>query len=156
MPNRLLAEHRELLDDTQSFRPMLLDLLTDDDLAFALPGNPTLGELCREMGEWEHGYIRSFREFRHVWGYHHDDATVETSVTALRAWYEALDADLLTALEALTDDDLATRKVRGEWADLTKEFHLYREALLMFYAKAGVYLRALGKPISEAWLDWMG
>ena len=39
---------------------------------------------------------------------------------------------------------------------MTKEFHLYREALLIFYAKAGLYLRALDKPLSEEWIDWMG
>ena len=46
--------------------------------------------------------------------------------------------------------------MRGDWASIEKELSLYREALLMFYAKAGVYLRALGKPLSEEWLDWMG
>ena len=79
-----------------------------------------------------------------------------TSIAALTAWYASLDAALLAALEAVTDDDLATRRVRGDWASIEKELSLYREALLMFYAKAGVYLRALGKPLSEEWLDWMG
>ena len=155
-PNRLLAEQHELLADTQSFRPQLLALLSDDDLRYALPGNMTLGELCREMGEIEQGYVDSFREFKHRWGYRHPDATVATSIAALTAWYASLDAALLAALEAVTDDDLATRRVRGDWASIEKELSLYREALLMFYAKAGVYLRALGKPLSEEWLDWMG
>ena len=156
MPNRLLAEQHELLADTQAFRPELLALLSDDDLGFALPGNASLGELSREMGEIEQGYIESFITFKHRWGYRHPDVTVATSVRALTAWYARLDAELLAALEAITDEDLATRRVRGDWASLEKELSLYREALLMFYAKAGVYLRALGKPLSEAWLDWMG
>jgi hypothetical protein len=81
---------------------------------------------------------------------------VATSLPALSAWYDELDAQLDAALQALTEEQLASVFVRGDWATLEKELHLYREALLMFYAKAGVYLRALGKPLPEIWLDWMG
>lgn len=155
--NALIKEHGELLSETQSFRTGMLAQLTDGDLAYALPGNMTLGELCREMGETEHGYVAAFSRFEHEWGYRHPDPSVATSVAALRAWYEQLDGDLLAALNALTDDDIATRRLRGGgWASVTKEFHLYREALLIFYAKAGLYLRALDKPLSEEWIDWMG
>jgi hypothetical protein len=155
--NSLMSEHAELLADTQGFRTAMLDLLTDADLAYALPGNPTLGELCREMGETEVGYIGSFARFEHAWGYHHDDPSVMTSVDVLRSWYASLDAELHSALEALSEEEIATKRLRGGgWASVTKEFHLYREALLIFYAKCGVYLRALGKPLSEAWIDWMG
>ena len=155
--NALIKEHGELLSETQSFRTGMLAQLTDGDLAYALPGNMTLGELCREMGETEHGYVAAFSRFEHEWGYRHPDPSVASSVAALRAWYEQLDDDLLAALNALTDDDIATRRLRGGgWASVTKEFHLYREALLIFYAKAGLYLRALDKPLSEEWIDWMG
>jgi len=152
-----MEEHRELLADTQSFRTWMLEHLTAADLAFALPGNPTLGELCREMGETQHGYVAAFSRFEHEWGYRHDDPSVAASVEALSSWYERLDAELLAALSAMTDEEIATKRLRGGgWASVTKEFHLYREALLMFYAKAGVYLRALGTPLSEEWIDWMG
>jgi hypothetical protein len=154
--NSLMTQYGELLQDTQDFRPLLLSLLEDSDLAFALPGNMTLGELCREMGETEYGYVKSFSTFNHEWGYRHADPAVTTSLTALGAWYQTLDADLGAALNALTEDDIATKKVRGNWAGIEKELQLYREALLMFYAKAGVYLRALGKNLPEIWIDWMG
>ena len=155
--NSLMTGYGELLRDTQDFRPMLLSLLSDEDLRFALPGNATLGELCREMGETQHGYVASFTRFEHEWGYRHPDAAVTTSLAALQAWYRDLDEQLGAALSALTEEQIAERRVRGGgWASLEKELHLYREALLMFYAKAGVYLRALGKPLSESWLDWMG
>ena len=152
-----MKEHGELLSETQSFRTGMVEQLTDADLAYALPGNVTLGELCREMGETEHGYVSAFSRFEHEWGYRHPDPLVATSVGALRAWYEQLDAELLAALSGMTDDDIATRRLRGGgWASVGKEFHLYREALLIFYAKAGLYLRALDKPLSEEWIDWMG
>ena len=157
MTNSLITRHGELLADTQSFRPLMLSLLEDGDLAFALPGNMTLGELCRQMGEIEHGYIASFSRFEHDWTYRHTDPKVATRLTALRDWYAQLDAALWEALEALTDDDLKSRRVRsGGWATLEKEFHLYREALLIFYAKAGIYLRALKKDLPEIWIDWIG
>ena len=155
--NSLMTEHGELLRDTQSFRPLLLSMLGDDDLRFAISGNVTLGELCREMGETQVGYIGSFARFEHEWGYHHDDPAVTTSLAALEGWYAELDAQLGAALEALTEEQIAERRLRGGgWASIEKELSLYREALLMFYAKAGVYLRALGKPLPEIWLDWMG
>ncbi|MEO8510848.1 MAG: hypothetical protein ABI534_06350 [Chloroflexota bacterium] len=155
--NSLVAECGELLKDTQDFRPLLLSMLTDEDLRFSLPGNVTLGELCREMGETEHGYVASFTRFEHEWGYRHPNAAVTIDLAALEAWYGELDRQLGAALSALTADQIADRRVRGGgWASLEKELHLYREALLIFYAKAGVYLRTLGKPLPEAWLDWMG
>jgi hypothetical protein len=154
--NSLMEQYGELLQDTQDFRPLLLSLLTDADLTFALPSNMTLGELCREMGETEHGYVKSFSAFKHEWGYKHADPAVTTSLAALQAWYQTLDTDLRAALDALTEDDIATKKVRGGWAGIEKELQLYREALLMFYAKAGVYLRALGKTLPAIWIDWMG
>lgn len=31
------------------------------------------------------------------------------------------------------------------------QFNIYREAVLVFYAKASVYLKALEKPVDEEW-----
>ena len=81
-----MERYSELLQDTQDFRPLLLSLLEDSDLEFALPSNMTLGELCREMGETEVGYVKSFSSFKHEWGYKHPDPAVTTSLAALQAW----------------------------------------------------------------------
>jgi hypothetical protein len=35
-------------------------------------------------------------------------------------------------------------------------FHTYREAILIFCAKADVYLRAMGKHRGKQWEDWIG
>ncbi len=36
------------------------------------------------------------------------------------------------------------------------QFQIYHEALLMFYAKASVYLKALQKSVNEEWRTGIG
>ena len=50
--NTLVERELPLLEQTLSLRTQLLDVLTDADLGHALPGNPSLGELCREAGQF--------------------------------------------------------------------------------------------------------
>jgi hypothetical protein len=46
--NSLLEDE---LPGTHNLRDQLLGMITDQDLAYKLPGdNPTLGDLCKEMG----------------------------------------------------------------------------------------------------------
>jgi hypothetical protein len=82
---------------------------------------------------------------------------VETSVTRLRGWFKSLDADLKEALEGLSEDDIQNRKVdRSGWEiSVTYQFHIFREALLIFYGKISVYLKALGKTYTEQWEEWI-
>jgi hypothetical protein len=48
----------------QAIRPALMEKLTDDDLGYSPGGaNPSLGVLCREIGEVERAYIDSFKTF---------------------------------------------------------------------------------------------
>jgi hypothetical protein len=68
----------------------------------------------------------------------------------------------MTALEALSTDDMGRRIERldfeeGYFSPLpTEQFDVYREALLIFYGKVSVYLRALSKPFPERWRSWIG
>jgi hypothetical protein len=65
--HRSIAEHLASvgLDEYQALRNQMLDVLTDDDLTTAFGGaTPTLGALCREIGEVEHAYVESFRTSR--------------------------------------------------------------------------------------------
>jgi len=36
------------------------------------------------------------------------------------------------------------------------QLSIYNEALLIFYGKASVYLKAMGKTLPEQWEDWIG
>ncbi len=157
--NSLMQQHGELLKSTQELRGALVSVLADADLAYKLPGrNITLGALCQEMGEVEQAYIDGFKTFKQDFSYRHPDPGVGTSVAALKAWYEALDQDLRTTLEALSEDDLQKPIDRGFGFAPTAgtNFHVYREALLIFYAKAHLYVKALDKRVPGQWQWWIG
>ncbi|MCY3867166.1 MAG: hypothetical protein OXG68_17145, partial [Chloroflexi bacterium] len=69
-------------------RDELMASLTDDDLAFSPGGdNPTLGALCRELGETQHAYVQSFKSFKIDFGYRVNDDSYQGSVAKLKAWY---------------------------------------------------------------------
>jgi len=164
--DRLLREHLEMtfFAEYQGLRDELMELLTDDDLSYR-PGAPTfsLGELCREIGEIEHSYVEALRTFRQDFDWRTPDPRLERSVGALREWYADLDRRLATALEALTEDEVANRRVTRHdfgvegFSPLPPQvLDIYREALLIFYAKVSVYLRAMGKVLPERWQAWIG
>ena len=155
-----LIESEFPLQQTQSERYDLLQTLTDSDLAYKLPGdNPTFGELCREIGELEYSYIESFKTFKYELSYRTTEPELATSVVRLQAWYEALDNDFETVLREFSEDDLRAKQIdrgHGFTPSPYVQFQIYREALLMFYAKASVYLKALQKSVNDQWQAGIG
>jgi hypothetical protein len=164
--NSLVREHlpATYFEEYQSLRTILTEILTDDDLRAQLGGTTaTLGALCREIGEIEHSYIESFKTFRQNFSYRHPDTSVETSLEVLTAWYFALDRDLDEAIAALSEDDIANRRIVRDDFDIDAfnplpavQVDIYREALLIFYGKVCVYLRSLDKPLPPRWQEWIG
>src|SRR6266550_3159991 len=148
----------------QGLRDQLMEILADEDLGLRLGGETaSLGELCREIGEIEHTYVQSFRTFRQDFSYRNPDPELERSVAAVKAWFAELDREMMAAVEALSDDDIATRRIiRGDFDEaffspLPKvQLDVYREALLIFYGKVTVYLRAIERPLPGQWADWIG
>jgi uncharacterized damage-inducible protein DinB len=163
--NQRMAQHLDAtyFGEYQALRGELVDRLTNGDLEFRLGGaSLTLGALCREMGEVEYAYIESFRSFRQDFAYRHPQDGVEHDVAALRAWYADLDRELMAALDALSDEDVSQRHItRGDpSADAfsllpPQQLDVYREALLIFYGKVSIYLRAMGKPLPGHWPAWI-
>jgi uncharacterized damage-inducible protein DinB len=158
--NRIVSEQYGLFRLYQRLREQLLATLTDADLAFTPGGdNPTLGELCLEIGETEQSYLDSFRAFRQSFDYHHADRSLAGSVAGLQAWYEQLDAELYAAVAALSDEEVAGRPIdrgHGFLVPAEVQLHIYQEALIIFYGKVTVYLKLMGKPMSEQWQHWIG
>ena len=150
--------------DYQALRDELVAILTDDDLRFRVGGeSATLGALCREIGEIEHTYVESFRTFRQDFDYRHPDTRLEKSLDALTSWYAELDRDLADAIAALSEDDIANRRIVRKDFDVSDfspsadiQLDIYREALLIFYGKVSVYLRAMNKPLPGHWPHWIG
>jgi hypothetical protein len=72
------------LPGTHDLRDHLLGMISDQDLAYKLPGsNPTLGELCEEMGHTQQVYIHSFKTFKQDWGYRDAQLEAPYSVASL-------------------------------------------------------------------------
>lgn len=157
--NSIINEVYPLFELYQSLRNQLMDSLQDDDLSFRLPGdNPTLGELCLEIGEVERSYIDSFKTFRQEFSYRNPDPGLSTSVDNLVSWYEDLDKELKATIESLSEDDIQNGVIdRGDNFTVSPRIQLeiYKEALIIFYGKCSVYLKALGKPRSEHWQHWI-
>jgi hypothetical protein len=157
--NSLIREEFPL-HATQSERYELLEVLTDEDLAYKLPGdNPTFGELCREIGEVQYGYIQSFRTLKHDLSFRASDPQLGASVARLKEWYRSLDDEFESVMRGFSEEDLHERQIdrgQGFTPSLSVQFVIYREALLMFYAKASVYLKALGKTVNDRWHTGIG
>lgn len=157
--NSIIQNQYPLFEYYQALRTQMLEILDDTDLAFTLPGNPSLGKLCVEIGEVEQSYIDSFSTFTQDFSYRNREPGMEMSVSRLSAWYRALDAELRARIEALLEKDIAEKLIdRGPdfKVSASTNLEIYKEALLIFYGKSSVYLRALEKSLPEQWQSWIG
>ena len=156
------AQIQQFWDLNRMYTPLrdqLLESLSDEDLSFTPGGgNPTLGELCRELGETEYAYVQSFKGFKIDFSYRTNDDSYLGSVAKLSAWYRQLDEELEAALEAVTNEDVATKQMDrdGYQVPIHISLDILREALLIFYGKASVYVKAMDKPLLQQWQDWVG
>lgn len=157
--NSIIEEHYPLFEMYQSLRDQLMDLLSDEDLSFQPGGeNPTLGALCQEMGEVEVSYIQSFKTFQQDFNYRNKEPGLEHSVEMLSTWFQDLDGELKSAIGALSEDDIQGRLIdRGGGFEISPRIQLeiYKEALLIFYGKVSVYLKAMGIARPEQWQEWI-
>lgn len=157
--NSIMQNDYALFRLYQALRMQLLETLTDADLAFSPGGtNPTLGELCREIGEVQQAYITSFSTHTIDFGVRHPDPTVAHSIATLQAWYAQLDAALEAAVAAVPEAQVHQPIIhRGENFDVSPwvQLQIYKEALLIFYGKAAVYAKALHRPLSRQWQAWI-
>ena len=156
--SQTFKEFLKLLPHYQNLKHQMLEILSDEDLAHTIPGSPSLGALCKEMGEIQQSYIDSFKSFKLNFSYRNPDATLTTSTAALAAWYADLDKEMQAILESFSDGDLETRRVgRGNWmVPIELNLDIYLQAVLIFCGKAWVHLHALGKELHEQWVDWIG
>ncbi len=156
--NQIEREFFGLLDMTHKVRDLALKSIGSDDLAFSLPGCPTIAELVMGMGDVEWAYIQSFKTFSLEFDAPAPGRDRVTSGEAAAEWLRDLDLQLKEAVAALSDGDLTGRQVeRGGWQmPALANFHIYREAVLIFFGKLDCYLRALDKETPDEWVTWVG
>ena len=133
---------------TAALRTQLLDAVTDEDLAFALPRQRGPSATCA----WTTGIPSARTSSRSGPACsrgttENEEPGLSRSVERLRGWYAAMDAEFEAVVGAIPEDTFQTGTIdRGDGFQMPMgaQFHTWREAILIFCAKADVYLRALG------------
>lgn len=157
--NRYMQGKWSWIEGSHGTRTKLLDSLSDADLAFSPGGqNMTLGALFREMGEVEYSYIQSLKTFQQNWSYHNTQAGLENSVAQLQAWFHTLDEEMNAIVSAFSDEDLTKTILRGEGfaTPVDMQLDIYLQALLIFFGKATIFLKAMNKPLPEDLQGFIG
>ena len=157
--NRFMQEMWPWIEGSHAMRTGLLYILNDADLAFTPGGqNMILGALFRQMGEVEHSYIQSLKTFQQDWSYRHTEAGLDSRIAKLEAWFQALDTEMEAIVAAFSDDDLQKLVDRsgGNRVPVVFQLEVYLQALLIFFGKATIYLKAMNKPLPEAVQEYIG
>lgn len=147
------------IEGSHAMRTELLDALSDADLAFSPGGaNVTLGALCREMGDVEAAYVQSLHTMTLDLSQHHSDIGIAGSVAQIKAWYATLDDEMQAAVAALSDADLQKTIDRsgGFVVPIEMQLDIYLQAVLIFLGKAAIYFRAMNKPLSTQFQEYIG
>ena len=156
--NSLMQEKWPWIEGTHGMRTQLLDILNDADLAFNPGGqNMPLGALLREMGDIEYSYIQSLKTFKQDWSYHNTEPGMESSLTQIKAWYQTLDDEMKATVADLSDED-STKTIdrNGYQAPVGLQLDIYLQALLIFFGKASVFLKAMKKPLPPIIQEYIG
>lgn len=156
--NRYMQEKWPWIEGTHGMRSQLIDILSDADLAFSPGGqNRTLGALLREVGEIEYSYVQSLKTFKQDWSYHNTEADLESNVTRLKAWYQTLDDEMKATVSALSDENLTKPVDRGGFSmPVELQLYVYLQALLIFFGKATIYLKAMNKSLPQHIQEYIG
>ncbi len=154
--NRFAEEQWPMFEGTHKMRDGMLDALSDADLAYSPGGtNMTLGALCREMGEVEHSYLQSIKSLKQDWSYRNTEPGLAGSVSRLKEWFHALDTDFTKAVSSMSDEDVKKSVDRGFSVPVETQLQIYLQALLIFFGKATIFLRAMGRPLTKEMQDWI-
>ena len=155
--NTLFAEE---IRGHHSMRDHLLTVVSDADLAYALPGqNPTLGEQLIEMGHLQGVYTHSFETLVLDWTHQQLPPPEAVTIAGLQAWFTQQDDAMERAMNRFDDAELRIDRIdRGDGfiASPFVQHQIYREAVYIFYGKLSVYLKALERDAGESWAAWVG
>jgi uncharacterized damage-inducible protein DinB len=144
-----------MFDAMKVMRSEWLDALTEADLAFNPGGqNLTMGALLHEMCEVNAAYIESLTSGKHAWA--KQPMASPQTLDGLRAGFAKQDEALTAALNAFTDETIQKPIDRdGYPMPVEMQLQAYMQALLIYFAKATIYLRAMDKPLPEKLREWI-
>ncbi len=156
--NRYMQEKWPWIEGTHGMRSQLTDMLSDADLSFNPGGqNMTLGTLLREMGEIEYSYIQSLKTFKQDWSYRNTEAGLDSSISRLKAWYQTLDEQMKARVSDLSDEDLTKTIDRGGFnMPVDLQLDVYLQALLIFFGKVTIYLKAMNRSYPQTIQEYIG
>lgn len=156
--NRFMEEQWPMFEGTHAMRTALLDSLSDADLKFSPGGkNMTLGALCRAMGEIEQSYIQSLKTLKQDFSYRNTDPDLDCRGSKIKAWYDKLDGEMKAALAAFSDDDMKKTVDRGGFSpSVETQLQIYLQALLIFFGKATIFIRAMDRELPKQFQEWIG
>ncbi len=156
--NSLIQEKWPWIEGTHGMRTQLIDILSDADLAFNAGGqNMTLGALLREMGDIEYSYIQSLKTFKQDWSYCNTEPGMESSISQIKAWYQTLDDEMKATVSDLTDENSAKTIDRSGYnMPVALQLDVYLQALLIFFGKVTVFLKAMNKPLPPTIQEYIG
>ena len=157
--SRYMDEKWSWIEGSNGMRTVLMELLRDEDLTFNPGGeNMSLGALCREMGEIEYSYLQSLKTFQQDWSYRNTAAGLESSVDRLKAWYQTMDIDLKATLSAFSDQDFkrTIERSSGFVVPVEMQLEIYLQALLIFFGKATIYMKAMNKVLPPSFKEYIG
>lgn len=120
----------------------------------------TIPHLAISCGKWaglSTAILRSFKTLKMDWSCSGAPELAAT-VAGIRTWYGSLDDEFEAVIHGYSEADLQNRTInRGHWSSSAMvQFHIFREAVLMFLAKASVYLKAMRKHLSDEWRAAIG
>ena len=158
--NQIEKSFMPLLDMGMDVLAAALKEISASDLEFTPPGdNVSLGELCRGMGDVAYAYSQSFRTATMDFALRADDRRSPRDGGELAEWIRAQEGLIKESVRGFSDEELNTKVVDrgGGWEiQLQTQFHIYREALLIFFGKLDIYLRMMRKRRPEQWIQWVG
>lgn len=156
--NRFMNEKWSWIEGTHGMRSLLLDMLTNTDLAFNPGGqNSTLGALYREVGEIEHAYIQSLKTLKQDWSYRNTEPGLDSSIEQLKKWYQTLDDEMKATISAFSDEDFKKTVDRNGYPmPIELQLDVYIQALLIFLGKITIYLKAMNKPLPQSVQEYIG
>lgn len=153
-----LTDLRSYIEGCHMMRNGTLERLTDADLQFSPGGdNFTLGELFKQLGEYQHSYIQSLISLKQDWSYRNEEAGLATGLAQLKRWFKQLDQQMQDGLNQLNESDLQKQVERsnGFFRPISTQLDIYIQ-MMIFLGKVVIYFRAMQKPLPPSIVEYVG